>query len=271
MASKPKLHELIAVEGDLQGTTKKILEETATTFDKKPDHFQASRREVKMIADTPEAQAEQLVESSAMSTTVEMKLAHLSGIVTRYYDAVLQKELTNQTAKADLVLDGKTLAKDVPATFLLGMEDKLKALRAVYDTIPTLAPGKTWVPDVGYQFANVFVANDDEVRTRTKKIPKAIVLYEATKEHPAQVKELIEDVTVGTIITRQWSGMVTPGTKSDYLARIDKLIRACKKARQRANSAEVVKRTIGRDLFAFINDGVLAGGAAESDGAPDSD
>lgn len=269
--AKPKLHELIAVEGELQGTARKILEETATTFEKKPDHFQASRREVKMLADTAEAKAEELVETSAMTTTVAMKLEHMEGIVARYWDAVLQKEATNQVARADLVVDGVVIAKDLPATFLLGMEDKLKAVRAVYDKIPTLAPGKTWVPDAGYEMQPVFMDQDDDIRTRTKKIPKPVVLYEATKEHPAQVKEVIEDVTVGRIITRNWSGMISPADKSDLLGRIDQLIRACKKARQRANGADIVKLNVGRSLFAFIADGTLSGTAPESEGAADSD
>lgn len=267
--AKAKLHELIAVEGELNGTAKKILEETRTTFEKKPDHFLAFRREVKMLADTQEAKTEELVENNAMTTTVDMKLDHLQGVIVRFWDALLQKEATNQVAKADLIVDEHVIAKGLPATFLLGMEDRLKALRAVYEMIPTLSPGKAWIPDVGYEMPDVFMVRDDDVRVRTKKVPKAVVLYEATKEHPAQVKEMIEDVTVGTIVTRNWSGMISPADKSDLLGRIDKLVRASKKARQRANCADVVKLNVGRSLFAYITDGTLSGTAPESEADSD--
>ena len=37
---KQKLHELLAVEGDLKGEFVKIAEESVVTFTKKADHFQ---------------------------------------------------------------------------------------------------------------------------------------------------------------------------------------------------------------------------------------
>lgn len=268
--AKPKLHELIAVEGELEGTVKKILEEAQTTFSKKPDHFLQLRREVRMLADTPEAKAEEITEQSDITTTVAEKLDYVRGHVVRYYDAVLQREATNQKAVADLVVDGKVLAHALPGPFLLGMETKLKALRDVYNQIPTLAPGKTWVIDGGFEKPGVYLAKDDDVRVRTKKIPKAVVLYEATKEHPAQVKELIEDVPVGQIVSRLWSGMISPAEKSDLLGRIDNLIRACKRARQRANSTEIVKVQVGRALFDYISAGTIGGAVTtvDSDDAP---
>ena len=37
-----KLHELLAVEGDLGGASKKLMVEAANTFSKKTDHFMGS-------------------------------------------------------------------------------------------------------------------------------------------------------------------------------------------------------------------------------------
>ena len=263
--AKAKLHELIAVEGDLEGTAKKIIDEAANTFKNKDEHFLALRREVKMLADTAEARVEETSEGKELVSTVFEKLDYVRSPVIRYWDAVLQKEATNQTAKADLVVDGKTVSSGLPATFLLGMENKLKSLRAMYESIPTHPPGRSWIPDVGHSHKNVYVAKDDEIRVRTKKLTKPVVLYEATKDHPAQVKEVTEDVPVGQVVTRYWSGMISPAEKSDILARIDVLLRSVKKARQRANSTEVVKATVGKVLIDFINTGVLAGADAAGD------
>lgn len=256
MAKKAVLHELIAVEGDLEGTAKKILEEGTGTF-KKHEAFTAFRKDVKMLADTPEARLEEISEAREMTTTVTEKLDYISGHLSRYYDALLQKEATNQNAKADLVIDGAAIAKDLPATFLLGMENRLKSIRATYESIPTLEPGRTWLADESYATKGAFVSKDDEIRTRTKKVTKPVVLYEATDKHPANVKEVTEDVVVGRIVTRHWSGAISPAAKSELLSRIDKLIRGCKKARQRANATEVVKLRIGKTLLDYINNGTV--------------
>lgn len=80
-------------------------------------------------------------EHKEMVTTVHDKLDYmLNQHIVPYLDAVLQKERANQDAKADIVVDGIVLAKDVPATFLLGLEEKLKRVHEVLDKIPTLAP-----------------------------------------------------------------------------------------------------------------------------------
>jgi hypothetical protein len=48
--------------------------------------------------------------------------------------------------------------------------------------------------------------------------------------------------------------MITPARKSELLDRIDKLLRAVKKARQRANGTEVVKVNVGKSIMDFINE-----------------
>lgn len=263
--AKAKLHELIAVEGDLEGASRKILEETAHVFKDKDKHFKGFHKELKMLSDAPEAKALEGEEEFVMTTTVPLKLDHLAASVVRYWDAVLQKEATNQIAKADLVVGGQTIAKDLPATFLLGLENKLKALRATYENIPTHEPGKVWTLDEGHALKGAYKTSP-ESRVRTMKKTTAVVLYEATQHHPAQIKELTEDVPAGHAITNQWSGAVSPAQKSDILERIDILQRAVKKARQRANAAEVIKIGVGKALLDYVNSGTLLGAVA-----PDGD
>jgi len=60
-----------------------------------------------------------------------------------------------------------------------------------------------------------------------------------TDKHPAQVKELMEDVPIGTILVQEWSSLLTPAQKGGILDRVEELIRVVKKARSRANEAEV--------------------------------
>jgi hypothetical protein len=92
-------------------------------------------------------EAENESEVKVIETTVADKLDYLSRDLSRLYDVLLQKEIGNQEARADLVVNGEVLIPDAPATFLLGMETRLKALRQVLLHIPTLEPGRTWTED----------------------------------------------------------------------------------------------------------------------------
>lgn len=252
-----KLHEILAVESGLQTAAKKINEETIKTFGKKDEHFVESVRTVTHFAE--EDQKLDTSESKAMVTTVFDKLLYTTGPNVRALDAYLQKEATNQKAFADIVVDDKIIATSVPATVLLGLETKLAELRTVYEAIPTLAPGPTWVEDrTRRAHGGIYGSEHADVTFRTRKTVKPIILSPATKEHPAQVNAIQEDMPVAKITTHHWSGMLTSAQKSDLLGRIDKLLRAVKRARQRANATEVVAGKIGGVLFAFIHEGIVA-------------
>lgn len=246
---KGVLHELLAVEGDLEGAHKKILEETKTTFTKKADHFMGQHRKLEMFVEDGITYPE---EHKKLDTTVQAKLDHLTKTERRYFDALLEKEATNQVATADLVVDGVIISHNLPATFLLGMENRLKHMRTAYEVIPTLQPGVSWVKDESAG-PHIYKTERPAEKLKTETVIEPVVLYEATKEHPAQIKESSKVNTVGKYVKNTWSGMMTPAEKSAVLGRLDKLIRAFKKARQRANMTEVVKKSVGKELFAYIN------------------
>jgi hypothetical protein len=46
-------------------------------------------------------------------------------------------------------------------------------------------------------------------------------------------------VSVGKILEKEWSGLIHPATKAEALDRVDKLARAVKKARARANDSDL--------------------------------
>jgi len=247
--AKGKLHELLAVEADLEGRSRNIMDETRKVFKEKPMLFMGSVRTYSPIIEDGVNYPD---EHQALTTTVDEKLKYASQSIVNYYDALLQKEATNQIAVADLVVEGEVIAKSLPATFLLGMETRLRKLREVYEQIPTLSVGIDWKADEG-KGEGVFSMVHPEEKLKTQKTTKSKVLYEATPHHPAQIDKWDEVENVGKYIKHVWCGMVTPARKSQLLDRIDTLIRAVKKARQRANSVEVVNVSIGKTLMDFIN------------------
>jgi len=250
MAKPAKLHEIIAIEPDLAATARKLAAEAIVTFVKKADHFVESHKELRMFDDA--RSRENTVDHKPLVTTVGDKLKYVQRHVVKYFDAFATKEATNQAAWADLVVDGQVIAAQVPATMLLGLETRLKELRPLYEAIPTLNPGTIWEPDTS-RGAGIYKASRSETRFRTEKTPMHKVLYEATKEHPAQIERWTQDVSIGEITYDQWSGMITPAAKSKLLERLDVLVRAIKKARQRANTTEAIKLPIGAQIFNFIN------------------
>lgn len=248
--AKGKLHELLAVEGELEAAFKMIMNETKSTFSKRADHFSGHVKTYKPLDDNdidvlPEQHKE-------LVTTVEDKLDYMfSEHVIPYFDAVLQKEATNQGATADLIVDGEPIAAALPATFLLGLETKLRQVRDVLQQAPTLQPGIAWKEDP-QRGKNIYVTEHPEETMRTKSVLKAVSLAKATKEHKEQVKEFTENQPIGKFTKTSWCGMMSPAEKSEMLKRLDNLIRSAKQARMRANQQEVVSNQVGLTLANYV-------------------
>lgn len=244
-----KLHELLAVEGDREQVAKHVQSEAMETFSKRHDHFIGHTKTTTFFDEN--RQQENTREEKALVTTVDDKLSHVRKHVSAYLDVFGQKEWSNTGAKADLIVDGHVLLSNVPATLLLGLESRLKTLRAVYQNIPTLAPGVPWELDTS-QGSGVFVNPTADARFKTEKQLKWEVMVPATDKHPAQVEKWAADVPIARVEQQNWSGMWTPAKKAAVLARIDNLVGAVKQARQRANEAEVIGQKISDVLFTYI-------------------
>ena len=213
-----KLHELLAVEGDLEGQFNKILQEAVKTFKEKGALFIGKLRKLRMFdAEAPKPPDE----FQEMTTTVADKLDFVWETINRYLSAVAQKELTNQQAVADLVVGDEVLAKSLPATLLLGLESRLKKIRDVYDAIPTLPPGTKWERDET-RGPNIWhTYKPEDFKTQKKIVPQ--ILYDATPEHPAQVDKISVTENVGMYSEEIWCGALTSAEKSVLLGRVDAL------------------------------------------------
>ncbi|RLI66884.1 MAG: hypothetical protein DRO67_00490 [Candidatus Asgardarchaeum californiense] len=254
-----KLHQLLAVESDLEGKYKRVCEESKKVFNKPAMFMGYHRSLVSFLEDDP---IEYPDENQAMATTVEDRVNYTGESIASYLDALYQKEATNQNAKADLVVDGVTIGTNLPATFLLALESRLKYIRSVYETIPTLPAGVEWKPseDKG---EGVWDMVHPEEKLKTKMTFKSKVLVEAQfppegrsgQSLPAQIEKWEEQVPVGKFVKNVWCSMITSHEKAEVLGRIDKLIQAVKRQRQQANTEPVVKGNVGAAIVNFINGG----------------
>jgi hypothetical protein len=187
-------------------------------------------------------------ESTRVQVKAEQMLRDTAGILTRLFDVTATKDWANCTARADVVVDGQTLLKQVPATYLLFLEKQLTDIHTFIKKLPTLDPAEAWHRDE----AQDCWATEPVATVRTKKVPRNHVKAEATDKHPAQVEVYYEDVQVGTWRTTKFSGALPARRVNELLERVERLQEAVKFAREEANNAEVVDQKIGEAVFAYL-------------------
>ncbi len=163
-------------------------------------------------------------------------------------DLTATKDWSNCEAKANVMINGETFLENVPVPHLLFLEKQLDDLRTFVSKMVELDPGETWTWD-----ANADQFRSDVVeQTKKEKRKKAVTLYEATKEHPAQTQLIDEEIVVGTWKKTKYSGAIPGPEKKKLLTRIQCLSDAIKFAREQANATQAVERKIGNTVLAFI-------------------
>lgn len=244
-----KLHELLAVESNLENQAAKCRTELASTFEKKRHLF-----EEKLVTFTPAGEGAQPVKEaqSDIQTNVTKELTWVRSHLVKALDASYQVAEANTIARADVVLedDAQTvLLTGVPATALLELEKRIAEIAALVSAVPTLDPAKGFTKDTA---RNLYKAREI-TKSRTRKEKKVYIKYEATKEHPAQTELLDQDVIIGSIQEQEWSGLITPAEKADLINRVEIVARAVRRARSRANDVEInSKAKIGDKLLSYI-------------------
>lgn len=164
------------------------------------------------------------------------------------WNLVYTQDTGNQQARADIVVDGKTLMSNVPVTSLLFLDKQVNDLATFVSKLPTPDPAEEWIHDPNTGLLRSKAAES----LRTSKEPTVIVKYEATEKHPAQTELFTKDVPVGTWTQILYSGCLPVDRKNAILARIHKLQDAIKVAKEQANLLEVERQKIGEPLLGFV-------------------
>lgn len=187
-------------------------------------------------------------ERQVLQQQVPTVLAELSKLWTALFDITATKDFGNQTAKADVVVDGTVLVPQAPVPYLLWLEKQLTDLHTVIGKIPTLDPGIQWTLD----------PNTDSYRAapvdtnKTEKQPQSYEKSPATDKHPAQVEFFWKDVTIGTWTTTKFSGALPAREVREMLDRLAKVRDAVKYAREEANGTVVEDVQVGQAVFDFV-------------------
>lgn len=240
----PKLNQIIAVCKGKKSHAQKVLTEVHHKV-QKPELLTGISRTYR----PKDEDGDKLPpESKRVQYTVKEAVADASAVLNELFDIVATQDQANTTASADVVVNGTAVLKDVPVTHLLFLEKQLVDLHTFVEKLPVLDPAYDWSFS---DEADCFATPAQET-TRTKKIPKSFVAYEATKEHPAQVQVFNEDVIAGYWSTVAFSGAIPASEKNAMLARVRQLQEAVKLAREQANGQEAPDFRTGKAVLSFI-------------------
>lgn len=240
----PRLSQIIAAEGGVKSRTFAELTEAHHKVQKAQLLSGLSR-----VYQPKDEEGEQLPsESVRVQVQADDVIEQTVASLTRLFDVVATKDFGNQTAGADIVVDGRVLVTNAPVTFLLFLEKQLTDLHTFVKKLPVLDNAESWEFDA--QSGSWKTA---PVRTlRSKKVLRNHVKAEATDRHPAQVDTFAEDVTVGYWTLTKFSGALPATRVAVLLDRVAQLQQAVKFAREEANSAEVTQKKVGDDLLQWL-------------------
>lgn len=187
-------------------------------------------------------------ESTKVQVTAEDIIRDVSTALVELFDVIATKDSANTKARADVVVDGITLLKDIPATTLLYLEKKLVDLHTFVAKLPVLDQSEAWHFD---DASNSWISEPAQT-IRTKKVLQNHVKSPATDKFPAQVETFTEDVPVGTWTTIKQSGALPASRAAQLLNRVEKLQRAVKHAREQANMVEATPVEIGASILGYL-------------------
>jgi hypothetical protein len=245
-----KLNQIIAIEKGVKNQFQEVENKAYHDLDKKQLFVGLSKT---YQPDDEDATDAERLPSESVLVQIKAKdvLKTLTVALTRAIDVTATKDAANTRARADVKLeDGTVLAAGVPVTTLMALEKECEKLTAFVGRIPTLDPATTWTQADGGVYKSLPVQTK-----RTKKVPKAHILYPATTEHPAQVQAFTEDIYVGTWTKIEFSGAMSADEIADIQSRLDKLRTAIKFAREEANNIDVTDIHYGAYLLSYLFEG----------------
>lgn len=241
----PKLNQINALVTGRKGVAEKYVGDLYKLL-QKPELFNGRNRTYKPYDDV---NGEKLpAESQKVQFNLKEMLTNAAAMWTELWDLTGTQDAGNQSARADVVVDGKTVMAGVPVTTLLFLEKQVNDVETFLSKLPVPDSQEDWTHDPNQGLLRSRATES----LRTKKEPAHHEKAPATKEHPAQVEFFWKDVPVGTWTTVLFSGALPADQKKGLMARVKKLKDAIKTAREEANSIDVKVSQVGAPLFAYL-------------------
>jgi hypothetical protein len=169
---------------------------------------------------------------------------------TELLDGTYTQDIGNTRARADIVVDGQVLAKDVPVTTLMYLKKIWEDVCTFLAKLPTPDPSIEWVYDENQGYLR---SKDEEIVQRTKKVPKTLVKFEPTERHPGQADVYQDEVAIGDYARTSFTGGCPYDVKASMIELAGKVRDAIKVAHEAANlTTEVEDQYLSQRLFDFV-------------------
>jgi len=239
-----KLNQIVAVVNGVKTKTARTLTDVYQNL-KKDQLYDGISRTYQPLDEDGETQPP---EQKLVQATTNDAIGTVKEALVTMFDVIYTQDVANGQAKAEIKVDGKVVANDVPITYLLFLEKQLTDIHTFVSNLPVLDPAYEWTFDDN----RGAYATKPMSTNKTKKVFRNHVKSEATKEHPAQVEVYSEDVKVGEWATVKFSGAMPASEKKQMLERVNKLQNAVKMAREDANAMEIENKAIADALLEYI-------------------
>lgn len=240
-----KLNQLIAI---LNGAKKRASSEISEIYKKvqKPALFSGSNRYYTPVLEEGfvypcESQKVTLIAKDCIDEYIEA--------VGDFFDLAHTQDTANTQAVADVKVGEQVILRSVPITHLLFLEKQLQDVRTFISKLPTLPIDKDW----RYDEVKRCYVTPERLTTKTKKTTDFVVVVNATKEFPAQVKETSVDINEGVWATCDYSGALSESEVKKLLKKVDNLLEAVIFARESANSIDVeISNKASKAIFGYL-------------------
>lgn len=240
----PKLNQILAIEKGVKTRENRVITDLHKNT-QKPQLLNGFHKEFQPIEEGGETYP---AEHQVVQLTCEQAIEEAKDQLVELFDITATKDWANTEAKADISIDGEVLLTQVPATYMLFLEKQLADIRTFVDKMVELDTSVEWrLDDISKTYKS-----EPITQHRTAKVQEAIVLYDATEQHPAQTQLISKDVVVGHWKTVKASGAMSQTRKKELLGRIDKITKAVKFAREEANGTETKNQTAGDKVLGYI-------------------
>lgn len=242
----PKLNQILAVEKGVKSRNYNDITDLDRQL-QQPALLTGITRVYQPREDGPDA--EQLPpEGKFVQVLATEALDEIAQKMAQMFDVTATKEWANTAARADIIVDGETILPDVPVTYLLFLEKQLTDVATLCRRLPVLDPANKWEWDP----AKGCYVTEPVTTYRTKKVPRVVVKYDATPEHPAQTELFHEDEIAGTWLTTHMSGALPVDRAVEMAERAKKLLDAVKVAREAANDTQAPNQTVGEQILDYV-------------------
>ena len=239
-----KLNQIIAIEKSVKSQSFQELTEAHQSL-QKPALLAGISRTYR----PKDEEGEQLPpESTRVQLKAQDVIRETTASLTRLFDVTATKDWANCVAKADVVVDGRTLLRQVPATYLLFLEKQLVDLHTFVKKLPVLDASEAWSFDASTgRLCDGACADAQDEEDAAQPCQGG-----GDREASRAGRGVLRGRHCRLLAHGEILGALPAQRGNELLPACERLQEAVKFAREEANSIEVEDQKVGAAFFDYL-------------------